>query len=364
MHKLIVHIIDRLPPDGAERLIVETLKNRSSKYHYEVLALVEGGLLVDELEAMGVPVTILGRRNGYDHKHALALFRWLRDKKPFAIHTHLFTADAWGRTFAWLARVPGIFTTVHSTNTWKSKYHLIIDRILAQISDRVIACTEDVRKTISEQGIPERKLINIPNGVDLNRIAGTPEVNLATEFKLNADLPTFALIGRLHEAKGHSDLLFSLESLALEGYEFQCLFVGEGELEDELRENVKTRGLSDFVTFTGFRRDVIGILKNLDFIVMPSLWEGLPISLLESMACGTPAIASRVGGIPDVIEQGEDGILYEQGDNAALKDSIASLMTNKPLRESLATKGAQKVRNHYSAASVAKAYESLYDQIQ
>ncbi len=363
MKDLVVHMIDRLPPDGAERLIAEVLKNRSSDFQYRVLCLVEGGPLVDEIEQCGVPVTILGRRNGYDLKHAKALYQWLRQHKPAVVHTHLFTADAWGRTFAWLARVPGIFSTVHSTNAWKTKLHLYVDQILSRISDAVIACTDEVKNTLSMQGIPDKKLVSIANGVDLKRIDSTQQAEIREELGIEKNVPIFALVGRLHEAKGHSDLIPVLDELSQQGLKYSCLFVGEGDLKDTLTVAVNERGLEKNVFFTGFRRDVIGIMKAVDFLIMPSRWEGLPISLLESMACGSPVLASRVGGIPDVINHGVDGYLYDQGDSQALKTRLLEMLEEPALRESMAVAGIAKIHRHYSAASVARAYEALYEKV-
>lgn len=363
MKELIVHVIDRLPPDGAERLIAEVLKNRSERYDYHVLCLVEGGLLRDEIEAGGVPVTVLGRRNGYDLQHALALYKWFRLHKPKVVHTHLFTADAWGRTFAWLARVPGIFSTVHSTNAWKSKLHLMVDRFLSTFSNAVIACTDEVKNTIELQGISGTKVISIANGVDLQRIDKAQIVDIRNDYAIPKESIVFALVGRLHEAKGHSDLLPVLQKLQQSNIKFVCLFVGEGELEGKLKQDVQTLGLSEHIIFTGFRKDVIGILKALDFLVMPSRWEGLPISLLESMACKSPVLASRVGGIPDVIENGVDGLLFEQGNAEELESALSLLINDSELRSQLSKAGLQKIHNKYSAASVAKAYEALYDKV-
>lgn len=363
MKELVVHVIDRLPPDGAERLIAEVLKNRSNRYDYHVLCLVEGGLLREEIEASGVPVTVLGRRNGHDIRHALALYKWFRHYKPKVVHTHLFTADAWGRTFAWLARVPGIFSTVHSTNAWKSQLHLVVDKFLSRFSNAVIACTDEVKSTIELQGISSGKVISIANGVDLQRVDAAPVVDIRTDYAIPDESVVFALVGRLHEAKGHAELLPVLQQLHQKDKKFICLFVGEGDLEDTLKQQVKLLGLTEKIEFTGFRTDVIGILKAIDFLVMPSRWEGLPISLLESMACQSPVLASRVGGIPDVIEHGVDGLLFEQGNTTELESSLSLLIDNKELRQKLATAGLQKIHNRYSAASVAEAYEALYNKV-
>ena len=357
-----------MPPDGAERLLVEVLRYRSSHYRYQLLCLAEGGPLVEDVKALGVPVSILGKKRGLDLAHGWALYRWLREHRPSVVHTHLFTADAWGRTLAWLARVPGIFSTVHSTNSWKSRLHLFIDRCLAQVSDQVIACSSQVELTLREQGIPQARLMCIANGVDLQRIAQAEPISLSDEFSIPNDCVKFALVGRLHEAKGHTDLIPVLQELATQGQRFVVLFIGEGELEQDLKSSVQACALDQHVVFTGFRKDVIALLKSIDFLLMPSRWEGLPITLLESMACGTPVLASRVGGIPDVIEHGQNGLLFEAGSQQQLRQELLSLLqpddsSRQKRRAEMGNAARETVVARYSAESVAAAYDKLYDQV-
>ena len=359
----VVHIIDRLPPDGAERLLVEVMRYRSPAFHCEVLCLAEGGLLVAELTQMGVPVTVMSKRPGMDLAHVRELYRWLRKSKPAVVHTHLFTADTWGRGCALLARVPGIFATIHSTNTWKSSFHFAIDRVLARLTNRVIACSSEVGQTLLQQGIPERKLVSIANGVDLQRIEDATVADLKTDCDIiNNDL-VFAVVGRLHPAKGHSDLLPVLSKLKAAGLSFNVLFIGEGELEASLKADTKSLGLEQHIHFTGVRTDVINLLKAVDYLLMPSRWEGLPMTLLESMACGTPAVASRVGGIPEVIEHACNGYLYNQGDADTLFQQLQQLIKEKTVPTQLQKAAQNTIAQRYSAASVALAYEALYHEV-
>ena len=344
-------------------MLVEVLRYRSSHYQYEVLCLAAGGPLVAEIEKIGVPVTILGKRRGIDPKHAWELYRWLRRARPQIVHTHLFTADAWGRSCAWLARIPGIFSTAHSTNAWKSSVHLLIDKALAGISDRVIACSSEVQKLLLTQGLPEHKLISIANGVDLQRINDAPETDLLAEFGIGSDTLRFALVGRLHPAKGHEDLLPVLAKLKETGLDFSVLFIGEGELEVTLKATVKQMKLEDRVYFTGFRSDVISLLKSVDWLLMPSRWEGLPMTLLESMACGTPALASQVGGIPEVIKHGSNGYLYPAGDADALFRQMQQLLQQQSVSPEMQAAACNTIGKKYSAASVTRAYETLYEQV-
>src|SRR5690606_5361261 len=151
MKPRVVHIIDRLPPDGAERLLCEVLRYRSDGFDYQVLCLAEGGVFEPVIRAMGVPVTVLDKRRGIDLRLVWRLWRWLRANKPQIVHTHLFTADTWGRLVARLAGVPLVFSTVHSVNSWQGRVHRLVDRTLALFTTRLIACTAQVADKLHDQ---------------------------------------------------------------------------------------------------------------------------------------------------------------------------------------------------------------------
>ena len=136
---VVVHMIDELPPDGAERLIVDVLSKRSSAFDYRVLCLVRGGELQKDIEDLGVPVDILGKRIGFDPSLIPKLIRYLKHHRVSVVHTHLFTADFWGRLAAKLAGVDAIFSTSHSENNWKSAVHRFLDRRMAVFSNALSA---------------------------------------------------------------------------------------------------------------------------------------------------------------------------------------------------------------------------------
>ncbi len=358
---VVVHIIDRLPPDGAERLLVDILRYRSSEFDYRVLCLIEGGPLVAELEDMGVPVAVLGRRNSRDIGMLFRLRRWLRDNSVKVVHTHLFTADAWGRLAARLAGIAAVFSTVHSTNTWKGPLHRLVDFLFAYLSTRVIACSEEVARVLRERDhLPARRITTIFNGVDFRRLEAETALDLRAAFGIAADTPTLALVGRLHEAKGHLDLLPILRRLRDEGIDFHMLFVGEGEMEADIRREIEGLGLQGQVTLTGFRRDIGAILEQVDILAMPSRWEGLPMTLLEAMAKSRAIVATAVGGIPNVIADGQTGLLVESGNPDALRDALRRLLTDPTLRRELGAAARREAHANYSAEAVMRRYEDLY----
>ena len=144
MRAIAAHIIDELPPDGAERLIVDLMRRRTSDFEYLVICLIQGGPLVKEIEELGVPVYILGRNGKYDFSIIWRLSRLLKKNNVSVIHTHLFTADVIGRIAARLAGIKAIFSTSHNVNDWKRRHHILIDRGLSLITTKVIGCSSEV----------------------------------------------------------------------------------------------------------------------------------------------------------------------------------------------------------------------------
>ncbi len=358
---LVLHIIDELPPDGAERLLVDLLQHRSDQFDYHVLCIIQGGLLQAEIEALGVPVTILSRKSKFDVGYLFKLAKFIRSLRPIAVHTHLFTADAWGRLAAYLAGVRKIFSTVHSTNDWMSRTHIQVDTLLAKISTHVIACSDKVAdQLIHDRKLGDKRVKLIPNGVAIDRFAQNEPLNLPNTFGTPEKTTVFALVGRLHEAKGHLYILPILQQLKAKGLNFHCLLVGEGELEREIKKAVSTLQLDQHVTLTGFRKDIPSLLKSVDFLIMPSRWEGLPITLLEAMAAHTPVIASTVGGIPTVLDNGKAGVLVNPNNDQEWLTQIERLITDADYRTELANTADHRVLEHYSAAAVQQQYERLY----
>lgn len=358
---LVVHIIDRLPPDGAERLLVDVLKCRSQEFDFTVLCLVSGGDLEEELQNMNIPVRILGKKRKLDLTMFIRLVLWLRTHKPAVVHTHLFTADSWGRLAAALVRVPTIYSTVHSTNSWKNTLHRSIDRVLAMLSTKIIACSTEVANVLVKRDrISQSRIETVPNGISLARFEGIKGINLVEEFHIAPKDVFMAMVGRLHPSKGHLDILPIMQRLKNDNISCHLIVIGDGELRGDIQKYIHDYQLEQTVSLAGQRKDVLQILSAVDILVMPSRWEGLPIALLEGMALGKAVLATAVGGIPEVIQDGKNGLLAAPGDKEILEFKLRKLIENKMLRQPLGRQARSTVYTHFSAASVARRYESLY----
>jgi len=361
---LVVHIIDRLPPDGAERLLCEVLRYRSDQFDYHLICLAEGGEFEPVIRNLGVPITILGKRRGVDLRMLWHLWSWLRKHRPAVVHTHLFTADTWGRLAAWMAQVPCIVSTVHSVNSWQGRVHRLVDRGMALVTDRLIACTALVADKLRDvDGISAHRVITLANGVDLERFEDVDGRDLITEFDFPHRWPLFAVLGRLEPVKGQGYLLECLAQCRERGVHINLLLIGDGPDRAALEQQVEDAELLDRVRFAGFRRDVPEMLASIDVLVIPSRWEGLPMALLEAMALGRPVIAHAVGGIGDVVEPGVQGVLVPAGQSQEMASAIAMLAGDVSLRQRMGAAARQRVREHYSAEVLSAQYEALYRDV-
>ncbi len=357
----VVHIIDELPRDGAEVLLLDLVRRRDARMRYSVLCLVRGGPLVEEFERAGVPVVIFGRRGAVDPRMLWRLVRWLRRERATVVHTHLFTADSYGRLAARLAGVAAVFSTVHNSVGPPGRLRELANRVLARLSDRVIGCGDEIAAALESQGVPAQRILSIPNGIDLQRFQGAQGEGVREEFGVQAGRVVLGMVGRLHVQKGHEVLLECLASMSeTQRRAVACLVIGVGELEQRLRSRVEQLGLEEVVTFTGSRTDVPRLVAALDVFVMPSLWEGLPIALLEAMASGRAVLCSSVGSIPGVVQHGENGWLVEPGNAQALREAILTLANDPGLRTRLGHRAREQVIARFDVERTAAAYNRLH----
>jgi len=357
----VVHVIDELPPDGAERLIVDVLSNRSERFRYSVVCLVAGGVMVAELNGMNVPVAILDRRRGFDVGTIPVLMRWLYRNDVAVVHTHLYAADSYGRVAAWLLGIKGRFSTRHNTSAWKGTMRQMLARTIALTSTKLIACGAEIGvRMVEQERIPGRLVTVIPNGIDLRRLERARREALRNELRIAPCTVLLGVVGRLHPQKGHLVLIEALAALKMRTDRFVCVIAGSGELHEEIAASIRQQGLVDTVSMLGQRNDIPDVLAALDVFVMPSLWEGLPMALLEAMALAKPAVASAVGAIPDAIETGVNGVLVPAGDANALAQALREIVNDDAKRRMLGANARNTVVKKFNAADTASAYEALY----
>ena len=367
----IMHITNDMERGGVQGKIVSLLKNlKPGDMQFYVATVAGSGPLFTQLGDLGIQTRYfpcIGRAfflRWINIYQVWKLSRWIRELKIDIVRTHLFLGGFIGRIAALLTRAPIIIHTEHNTYVWKRFYHIWIDRFLARFTKNIVAVSEEVRRfTIEQERIDKDKFVFIYNGIDLRDFNIREENSLKGEFKIPQDSILVGSIGRLVSQKGFGYLLAAARDVLKVIPHAYFLIIGDGPLRDSLQRIVERSGISRNVIFTGYRRDIPRILGSLDIFVLSSLIEGLPNALMEAMVCARPVIATRVGGIPELISQNENGLLVYPRDSQALCDAIISLLKDRDKARMLGEAAKRLVTEKFGIDNMAKETERLYREM-
>jgi glycosyltransferase involved in cell wall biosynthesis len=286
------------------------------------------------------------------------------------LHSHESGSNFWGRLWGRLFRVPLIITQDHTAANEKRRIVHLVDRAMSPLSDRVVTVSEfDRDLSLRFEKLSPDKVVTIYNGIDVDRYAS--ELN-GEEARRSAGLPErgklLAVVGRLTPQKNHRALFDALAMLPDDlRSKSHCLVIGSGELEQQLRNHVRSLGMQERVSFLGERNDVPTILGAVDLLVLPSHWECLPMVILEALAARCPIVATAVGGIPEVLD-GVGWPLVNPGDEDGLATAISRVLQmpeteRHRISETGRQRVAQKFSNERSVGQVEELYHSLLSSV-
>lgn len=307
-----------------------------------------------------------------DARATLALWRLLRKERPAIVHTHTSKAGALGRIAAWLARVPAVIHTPHGHIFYgyygpvMSGLVRLVERLLAGVTDRIVTLTERGSEEHVRLGIAgAEKFTTIPSGITLSafRSVRADPAAKRKELGLPADGPVVGTVGRLVPIKGHAWLVRAVPRVVAEFPAACFAFVGDGPLRDELRQLGDALGVTSRLVFLGTRQDVPDCLAAFDLFVFPSLNEGMGRALIEAMAAGLPVIATCVGGIPDIVTDGTNGLLVPPRDEKALAAAILTLLRDHRRMAATGDAAKKSVGERFDAGSMVREIECLYDAV-
>ena len=280
---------------------------------------------------------------------------FFKKEKPDIVHTNLFGSDTLGRIAAIFAKVPVVVSTEHNTNFDQGFIKRLVKKILSLFTAKIIAASVAIRDfSMAKDGINPKKFIVINYGIDLT------DYPFRGFQPINPDKITAGVIARLEEQKGHLYLIKALPRIIQKYPSFKLQLIGGGSLLEKLEKEAAALDINNAIEFLGDRQDIPELLPKLDVFILPSLWEGLGIAILEAQAVGVPVLASNVGGIKEIVKDGETGLLFEPKDSPAIFNSIARLVANPDLTAKIVEQANKQVRADFDYKIMVRNYTDLY----
>jgi glycosyltransferase involved in cell wall biosynthesis len=333
-----------------------------ARFNVSLISLRKKDLSADTLEEFGIDVTYMARHK-FDPATYPALLKVLREKHADILHLHGYGATTFGRLCAWRMQIPAILHehANHGDTPWFQK---VADRLLAPHTDLAIAVSESTGEfTTRARLMPANRTKVVYLGAPLEEFArprtGDEVASARAALGVAGGAIAIGTITRLMPSKGNQYLIEAVPRVLQKHPAARFFIVGEGELQGELQAQVRSRGLDDYVVFNGFQRDVAAALSALDYVVFPSLWEGTPLTVFETLAMGKPIVATDADGLLDVLTDRKDALVVPKANAAALADALCELIEQPQLAAALASE-ARRTGQRYDIAAFVRKMERLY----
>ena len=359
----IAHLIETNGPGGAERMLASVATElQAAGIRNVLIAPAEGeGWLQRELAGTGVELESFRLERPISPASARRLTTILQRHRVTLAHSHEFTMAVYG---SWAARQAGVahLFTMHGGRYYAERLRRRIAlRVAASLSGAVVAVSESLAQHLSQDlWLRASRIITIPNGV---REAPATPSSLHRELALPDEAVLVVAVGNLYPVKGHRFLLEALGLLRSTLPHLHVAIAGRGELEGALRAGAAELGVADRFHLLGLRADVGNVLAGANVVVLPSLSEGVPLALLEAMLAARPIIATAVGEVPTVLDQGRAGILIPPGDATALADALRDLHADSRRARQLSVAALTRATEHYTLARMMERYVALYASV-
>ncbi|MEK7469228.1 MAG: glycosyltransferase [Planctomycetota bacterium] len=347
------HLITTLDIGGAENHLLSLLPRLPRpEFDVQVGYLKGAGGLAPRFREAGIPVT------DFHLKHAADALVVRRLAKAFEgsdlVHTHLFKADVFGAAAAKMSGVKRLVSSKHNEDQYLKDFAAgMIGRMAARAADKVVCISEAVNRFMRERGLREDRLVTIPYGLEERAPDLSKRQRLRREFGAGHEDFVVGTMGRLEEQKGQSYLIAAMRQCS-----GRLVIVGKGSLEASLKKLAAPLG--DRVHFAGFRNDVHDVMGAFDLFVLPSLWEGFGLVLLEAMAQARAVVATSSGAIPEIVSEGTTGYVVPPSDAMALASAITAIISDPARARALGEAGRKRLLEHFGIGRMVDAYVDLY----
>jgi glycosyltransferase involved in cell wall biosynthesis/peptidoglycan/xylan/chitin deacetylase (PgdA/CDA1 family) len=357
---------------GGEKVLLDLTRGLMEKGHQLFVACPSRGPLTDVAKAEGAKPLVIPMRKTYSLPAIYRLYRILRKHKIDVIHSHGLLVNILSRVASYLANTPVSISTAHiplhlrtgkqAQNVWEKlmiPYYLIVDTVTSFLNHKVIAVSHAVKSDLMEQGVDPKRIVVVQNGLDTSRVNGNSQSTRAKSDP-HRNHPIVGTIMRLSPQKDVPTFLRMASLVIREIPQARFIVVGDGEKRKEAQALADRLGLDTHVRFLGYRKDAQDILRTFDIFALSSLWEGLPIVVLEAMAAEKPVVATAVDGVREVVEHGKTGLLVDPHRADLLANGVIELLKNPDRARTMGQRGRERLEKFFSIKRVVNTVEQIY----
>ncbi len=360
---------------GPERYILELARPiQEQGFEMELLALYrrKGALgaispVLEEAKGRGLAAQQWGDTTWFSSTIVYRLAQKLREEGFSLVHTHDYKTDLLGLLAARLARVRAVATVhLHDLSTRRLRLYRLADLLVLRAFPKVIAVAEALRRELIAAGLPGDRIVTVHNAIDAEAFASDASSRgskLRQQMGIGAQQPVISTVGRLSPQKGLIDFLRSARRVLSTSPNVRFLIIGDGPARQQLWDLSHYLGIQGAISFLGYQRDIAPFMAMSDVIVMASLWEGFPYVLLEALALARPVVATRVGGIPEIVEDGSSGLLVPPRDPERLAAAILYLLRNPGTAAKLGQQGRERVEREFNVQTMARQTAQVYREV-
>lgn len=346
------------------RNILESLRTQKN-YSFEYCSIHKGGPVADEIKALGIPTHIIGMNGGLDLPGALRLYKFLRNGNYDLVAFHGLTPLV--RLILLLARVKNVVISengaIQGDKFRNREYLKYIHRFFNMFTSAyIVDCNRSVNDLVKEHHADPKRINVFFNGIDVGKFNGKYETNLKDDLNIPRDKYIIGTVRGLIPKMGLDHMIEVARITAKSRNDLHYVIVGDGPLRKQFEDKIKEYNLNN-ITLLGTRRDIPYILQSFDIFLLPSVWEGLPVCAVESIASGTPIIAYNVGGIKDIVITGYTGILIDERNYDLMAEKVLELIDNAPLREKMKANSIEFAKKEFDINLIAGKFLNLYETL-
>jgi glycosyltransferase involved in cell wall biosynthesis len=367
--KNILLVIETRGPGGAEQMLVHLAEHLDSSRYHKRVVLLRPGWIQEQLQDRGIEAVLIPSERSWDFTFLRRLMREIRGFNTDLIHSHLPGANLYASVAGWLTGRPTVLT-YHGELFLPgppTRYAAIKNMLVRRFASRIVMVADYLKEDFVKRAkFPAAKLTTIYNGIPmLNEIADFDTTVKRATLGVQPDDPVVGIVANFRPAKGYEYFIEAAHLVRQRLPNTKFLVVGQGReaIEKKVHALIDRFKLHDNIVLLGFRQDVPELLRVFDVFVLSSISEGLPLSVVEAMAAHKPVVVTRVGGLAELVAEGDSGFLVPPRNAELLAERILEILTNPQLRDKMGRRGRKIVETKFTVTAMVDQYQSLYEEL-